>query len=367
MKENEEIIGLFRQKLGKAEMPVRDGFWEEVERDLPASAVSGSKRRTLSPFFYRIAAAASVVLVLGMASAAFWFFSPKEEMEEAFTRVAALVPGAKLDGDRLEETFPDVEETSPALPSAGQARPVWTASGLEGEGEDGQTVSVHVSIRVTQQMYGHAGRNTSGSSRAGMEGNDYYIASSAENAPTGDGSSARATEEKAAPQSALKSRNWALKTYVGSSLPDGDFKMPFTAGVSVERSLGKRLSLEAGLQYNRLHDTALPGGSHTYHTLSVPVKLNVLLAGNDKFDFYATAGGSAEKCLAGAPDNSFKAEPVRLAVAAGVGVRYKLNERFALFAEPSVSHHFDTDAPGRTLRTERPTNLNLLCGVRMTY
>lgn len=44
-----------------------------------------------------------------------------------------------------------------------------------------------------------------------------------------------------------------------------------------------------------------------------------------------------------------------------------MNDRFALFAEPSVSHHFDTDSQTRTLRTERPTNLNLLCGVRMTY
>ena len=56
-----------------------------------------------------------------------------------------------------------------------------------------------------------------------------------------------------------------------------------------------------------------------------------------------------------------------LSVAAGVGVRYRLNDRFALFAEPSVSHHFGTDSETGTLRTERPTNLNLLCGVRMTY
>lgn len=369
MKENEEITGLFRQKLGKAEMPVRDGFWEDLERDLPASGVSESKRRSFSLPFYRIVAAASVVLVLGVASAAFWFFSPKEEMEDAFTRVAAFVPGANLNGDRLEEAFTSVRETSPASPSVEQARSVLADSESKDdvEDEDEQTVSVHVSIRVTQQMYERGGRKTSGGYRADRRGNDYYVASSAENTTAETISSAQATKEKAARKSPLKSRKWALKAYVGTSLPDGDFKMPLTAGVSVERSLGKRFSLEAGLQYNRLHDVALPGGNHTYHTLAVPVKLNIQLAGNDKFDFYATAGGSVEKCLAGAPDNSFKAEPVRLAVAAGVGVRYKLNERFALFAEPSVSHHFETDSSLRTLRTERPTNLNLLCGVRMTY
>lgn len=91
------------------------------------------------------------------------------------------------------------------------------------------------------------------------------------------------------------------------------------------------------------------------------------LASTPKLDLYATVGGTAEKCIAGAADNGFNAEPVQLSVAAGVGVRYRLNDRFALFAEPSVSHHFSTDSETGTLRTERPTNLNLLCGVRMTY
>ena len=49
MKENEEIAGLFRRKLDKAELPVNDGFWEELERDLPASGLSEGKRRMGSP------------------------------------------------------------------------------------------------------------------------------------------------------------------------------------------------------------------------------------------------------------------------------------------------------------------------------
>lgn len=366
MKGNEEIVGLFRQKLDKAELPVNDGFWEALQGDLSSAGVPSGRRRMLSPSFYRVTAAASVVLVLGMASAAFWYFSPKEEMEEAFTQVAALVPGGSLDGDRVDEAFPSVKEAAPVTPSARPAQPV-LASREEKAGDGEQTMSVHVSIRVTQQVYGQAGRNQSGNYRAGMGNNGYHAASSAERQATGDVASSSRPEENMTAKSALKTRNWALKAYLGSALPDGDFKMPLTAGVSVERMLGKRLSLEAGLQYNRLHDVALPGGDHTYHTLSLPVRMNVQLAGNDKIDFYAVVGGSVEKCVAGAADNSFKAEPVQLAVAAGVGVRYKLNDRFALFAEPLVSHHFDTDSPSASLRTERPTNLNLLCGVRMSY
>lgn len=77
--------------------------------------------------------------------------------------------------------------------------------------------------------------------------------------------------------------------------------------------------------------------------------------------------GLPRNALPGLRIMGFKAEPVQLSVAAGVGVRYKLSDRFALFAEPLVSHHFDTESETKTLRTERATNLNLLCGVRMTY
>ena len=49
-----------------------------------------------------------------------------------------------------------------------------------------------------------------------------------------------------------------------------------------------------------------------------------MLASTPKVDFYAMVGGVAEKCIAGAPDNGFGAEPVQLSVAAGVGVRYKM-------------------------------------------
>ena len=43
------------------------------------------------------------------------------------------------------------------------------------------------------------------------------------------------------------------------------------------------------------------------------------LASTPKLDLYATVGGTAEKCIAGATDNGFNAEPVQLSVAAGVG------------------------------------------------
>jgi len=83
-KENDEITDLFRSRLGNAEMTVRDGFWEELNSEM---MVRSHHRKVV---FFRVAAAASVLLVLAASSAAFWFFSPKAEIEEAFTQVAVV-------------------------------------------------------------------------------------------------------------------------------------------------------------------------------------------------------------------------------------------------------------------------------------
>lgn len=367
MRENDEITGLFRSRLADAEMTVREGFWEELQHDLPSStSVKGRKYLLLSPRFHRVAAAASVVFVLGAASAAFWYFSPKEEIKEAFTQVAVLTPEGNLNGDVVQESFPSIHQADPIAQKPGTQHP---ASGVPvgpmAQADEDESVSVHVSIRITQRVYGNQpqagngyyGHGTPVSNR-NYHSNDHATEDEVnQSAP----SSAKGKQEKVASATPSKSRNWALKASVGTSLPKGDFNMPITAGVSVERRLNKLFSLEAGLQYNRLD------GERTLHTLGIPVRLNMMLASTPKVDFYAMAGGAAEKCIAGAPDNGFGAEPVQLSVAAGIGVRYKMNDRFALFAEPSVSHHFDTDSQSKTLHTERPTNLNLLCGVRMTY
>lgn len=379
MRENKnEITGLFRNRLANAEMTVRDGFWEQLQEGLlQAEAADGKAAATgtspaaterkkpivLSPGFYRVAAAASVVLVLGAASAAFWYFSPKEEIKEAFTQVAALTPEGSLNGDVVQESFPSIREASPTAQKPGMKQP---ASGVpagltaETDNED-ETVSVHVSITITQRVYGNRQIRNNCFDNSAIAQADNCFRNAIGNTDISSEHTAVSTEKNHI-SSLKKTHNWALKAALGTLLPKGDYHMPLTAEVTAERSLNNWLAVETGLRYNRLHDDR-----NTLHTLGIPVKLNMTLASTPKVDVYATVGGAAEKCIAGAADNGFGAEPIKLSVAAGVGVRYKLSDRFALFAEPSVSHHFDTDSGTRTLRTERPTNLNLLCGVRMTY
>ncbi|MGN0047775.1 MAG: porin family protein [Bacteroides sp.] len=351
MRTDKGIDNLFRNRLSHTQMTVRDGFWEELQRDLPHTSVQ--QPWFMHASFHRMAAAASVLLVLGVASAAFWYFSPQEEIKDAFTQMEQMPSKGALVGDRVQETLPPLhpmQAVAHTQPKRNQPLPAGpTATAPVQEEEEG--LSVSVSITITQRVYG----NPQTSYRASQT-------AVAQAAAVDDGNVAPESEVKHAQAAPPRPRNWAMKAAVGTALPKGDCHMPFSAQLSMERRLNNRLALEAGLQYN-----LLPSEECTLHTLAVPVKLDATLATNRRMDFYATVGGAVEKCVAGAPDNGFRAEPLQLSLSAGLGLRYRMSDRFALFAEPALSYHFDTDSPTKNLRSERPLNLNLLCGVRMSY
>ena len=308
------------------------------------------RRRIL---LFRVAAAASVLLVLAASSATFLYFSPKEEMEEAFTKIA-VTNGGQMDGDgiRVNQLPLPVE---PVLP-----KPAPKSYGMLSqytEEEDSLSITFSMSFSFSSTT------STGNGNRYGNQGHNGYWQATNGNTGSSVASEEQSNVDMSQPK-AVKKHRWAMKVQVGTALPadNGTYKMPVSAGVTVERKLNDFLGIETGLLYSNLRSA----GQHL-HYLGIPVKVNVTLVDTKKIDLYATVGGIADKCIAGAPDNSFKEEPIQLAVTAGIGINYKINDRLAVFAEPGVSHHFKTDSKLATVRTKRPTNFNLLCGLRMTY
>lgn len=349
-KENDEITDLFRTQLSNMEMTVRDGFWEGLERDIP---VASQNRRRL--IFFRVAAAASVLLVLAASSATFWYFSPKEEMEEAFTKIVAE-NGGRLDGDGVRvNQLPTA--MNPVLPKP-SPKPYGLQSRLQDDDSDSVSISFSMSFSFSTTT---SKRNSNG--YAAQERNNYWQANSNSGEQATNSGETVVTTQPLQTKMPKKHR-WALKAQVGTALPaeSGTYKMPVSVGLTIERKLNDYLGIETGLMYSNLSST----GQHL-HYLGIPLKANVTFLKTKKIDLYATVGGIIDKCVAGAPDNGFNEEPVQLAATAGMGITYKINDRLAVFAEPGVTHHFKTDSKLATVRTKRPTNFNLLCGLRMTY
>ncbi len=346
-RENDELTDLFRSRLDGAEMPVRDGFWNEL-----SSSVSAAQRRR-KLVLTRIAAAASVLLILGVSSAAFWIFSPKEEIGQAFTQIAATSGAGSLHGDQVRTDFTPPVQARPILQK--QVAQRMTSPAWNEEDEDSISVTFSMTFSITTTTSQGTPRQTTG------YGKDYWPVSGS-NSQTTVSDEQNDTKNVTAVASDAKPRKRAVKVAAGTALPadGGTFKMPVSAAVTLEQPLGKKFSLESGVQYSNLRSDG-----QNLHFIGIPVKMNYTLASTPKIDWYATVGGLIDKCIAGAPDNS--EEPIQLALTAGLGMSYKLNDKIALFAEPGLSYHFKTSSALETVRTERPANLNLICGIRMTY
>ena len=349
------------QPLGDVKMQVKEGFWEGLEKDLTAvmaqtEDVAPAKRVVLRPMYRRWVAAASVLLIVAAGSIAFWTINSQEqEIQQAFNEIVANADAVEVENlpESATPTIYNNEMSSIVNRQSSivnhQSSIVNRQSGLipaslgevTEDDDDDEMVPVEVTLQIIEQGYFKGGNPNNG-----------LVNASNGNLASTDGENATLTIEGKEPK-------WALKPAVGTALPKGEFNMPLTAGMMLEHKVNKTLSVEAGLLYNYLpvHD------DENQSSLSLPVKLDVNLAVGKKVDLYATVGAVAEKLLG----KSFSEEPVQLAATAGLGVRYKLNDNLAIYAEPSVSHYFDTDGNTRTLRTEQAVNVNLLCGVRMSY
>jgi len=350
---NDQIIDLFRSRLKNAELDVRDEFWEELQDSLPAAA---RYRRRL--IFFRLGAAACVLLVLAASSAAFLYFTPKQDMQETYSKVIVSGSSCSTYNDALRvnpQKLPLVSLSS-GRTSCNISKPVTVSADNDKQiNDDMVSVSVSITIRSSSRR-----RRTEQSNN---QLSNYGDVNQENNAETTESVKNGAVAENS-DTNKLKNPTLALKFFAMTALAagNGKYKMPISAGVTLEKKLNRILVLESGLLFSDLCSE----GQHLKY-IGVPVKLNVILVQKGKIDLYASVGGIVDKCISGAPDNDFKHEPIQLALTAGIGLNYRMSDRCAVFVEPGMSHYFDTSSQLATVRTERPTNFNLLCGLRLTY
>lgn len=354
-RENDEIADLFRSRLEFAEMPVRDGFWEVLEQEIPAM-INRRKR-----IMYRFAAAASVLLILAGASAAFWFLSPKEEIANAFTQVTIQTPSQATVGEDVikPQYAPLSQAASPVVLKKAPASQVIPNLALEEE-EELISVSFSMSFSFSSTIEGDVAEDHSG-----QQGQVSYAGGVED-----QGTSSPRTKEKTLATSAQpdKSRGWAVGAWASTGLRAKEeyirHKMPFSVGVSLQKRFSDKVALESGLAYTQLKSNISHEGvceTRKLHYVGIPLKVNISLYEAAKTSLYTSAGGMIEKCVSG-PTEAFQTS-----LSAGVGIQHKVNNHLSVYAEPGIAYYFDNGSSVATLRKEKPLNLNLLCGVRMTY
>lgn len=353
-KENDEITELFHSRLENAELTPRDNFWNSLQNDIPF-AIRRHRRLVL----YRSIAAASVALVLG-ATAAVYLIHDNGETKSTPTIAKARpiqIEATKPANPDLNKSIAkaDIKETPASVVTSvrnhfvSKANKNVKADKAALDDDSTVTVTVHMSISVRDNGdYANNQSNNNGIYNTGGFVNNQQQSNNNDSQniaaiPTG------------------KLKTWSLKGAFNVSMPaDGSFEAPTGASLTIEKQLNNYLALESGLAYTYLHSK-----EGTQHYLSIPLKANLKLTHSSNVDLYATAGGSADKCISTTIGSNN--ESIQFTALAGLGIRYRINKAIALYAEPAYVHYFQNNAKYISYRTENPNAFNFKCGLCMNY
>ena len=184
----------------------------------------------------------------------------------------------------------------------------------------------------------------------------------------------------------------------GLGEPDGDgdteetkkvrHYMPMTFGISFSKTLTKRWNIESGLRYTYLRTDqtvenkfSITESIQKVHYIGIPLKFNYKIINTNRFYLYGQGGAVLDIPL---QSTLLKKEfvtyeptpiitktnlnvPVQWSVEGGIGVQYQLTPSISIYAEPSFKYYFNTGGEINTIRQEKPLELTIPIGIKMTW
>ncbi len=163
---------------------------------------------------------------------------------------------------------------------------------------------------------------------------------------------------------------------------------PLTFGISFSKNLTTRWSIGSGLRYTYLRtDQTVENKFSTtesiqkVHYLGIPLKFNYNIFNVNRFSLYGQGGVVLDIPLKSTLLNSEKLiyeptpiinkthldVPVQWSVEGGIGVQYQLTPSISIYAEPSFKYYFNSGANINTIRQEKPLELTIPIGIKMTW
>lgn len=164
--------------------------------------------------------------------------------------------------------------------------------------------------------------------------------------------------------------------------------MPVVVGLSLNKPLTSRLSIETGLRYTFLRSDFLSESEMTHketiqriHYIGVPLKLNYRILTYNGFSLYGHGGGALDILVygtqsileyspqSGTTDKDFIHinAPLQWSVEGGLGIQYHFTPSFSVYAEPSFRYYFNAGSDIKTIRQEKPFEFTIPIGLRFTW
>lgn len=161
---------------------------------------------------------------------------------------------------------------------------------------------------------------------------------------------------------------------------------PITFGLSLNKKINERWSLETGLQYTYLKSTFTTGNefaiqeTQRLHYIGIPLKVSYHLAKYKNLSFYSTAGVQVDIPLKGTLHTAHKTDsisiprqrrsvsmPWQFSVSGGVGLQYHISSSISIYAEPGIHYYIPDGSSLRTIRKEHPFTFSVPVGVRVSW
>lgn len=162
---------------------------------------------------------------------------------------------------------------------------------------------------------------------------------------------------------------------------------PITFGISLNRSLSRKWSMEAGLQYSVLKSRGTMGNGGYYigkeqciHYLGIPIRMSYRLADYRRLSVYGSTGLTLDIPVYANVDIKYVVDntpavmsskhvspPVKWSTNIGLGVQYRFLPKWTLYVEPSLYWYIPDDSDTHTIWTEHPLMFSAPFGIRFTW
>lgn len=164
--------------------------------------------------------------------------------------------------------------------------------------------------------------------------------------------------------------------------------MPVVIGISLNKSLSSKWSIETGIQYSFLRSDFLRESKiessetiQRIHYIGIPLKFNYRIFGNSRFSIYGH-GGAALDIPVHATHSVTKftpgwqkplretlnvKAPLQWSAEGGLGLQYHFTPSFSIYAEPSLRYYFNHGTGIRTIRQDKPLEFTIPIGIRLTW
>ena len=385
MNEEKDILGQsLRERLKDYQTPVNDDVWKKIMADLPSQKQPATLR--LWPRIASVAAVALLFFLIG------WLFSVSEKDGQMINSLAKSIEKRFTPDKPLETEIP------PALFSQNQnTKKTQLNTNPVDKPKEEEQKREEEAIATTKEETNRTKENEILSEKqkqfiADGQPIDSHPYSIKKKKPDNNTSIALAMgnqitslqNNSPSPYSPFSLRSTLDNNFSGNNpgVAEIKHKTPFVVSLLARKNISDRWALESGVTYTRLSSTETWSFSSRPATeevldldyIGIPLKVVYSLYQNDRLNLYASAGGMVEKCVRGEVTSSLHQEKQKVSinnpqwsVSGNIGINYRLIDILGLFVEPGLAYYFDDGNSTKTIRKDRPLNLNLQAGVRLIW